>query len=94
MKIAWRYSTAPRMDSSLSCPRHGIPQYDLAKKMDHKRIEACSMSFFPDSTRSEDELPSYSDLYKRIRQKLLEDEYSATSLKPKKRVLRIIIEGG
>lgn len=52
------------------------------------------MSFFPDSARSEDELPSYSDLYKRIRQKLLEDEYSATSLKPKKRVLRIIIEGG
>ncbi|KAL3989784.1 PAXNEB family protein [Acanthocheilonema viteae] len=93
MKIAWRYSTVPKMDSSLSRSRRGIPQYDLTKKMDRKKVEACNISFFPDSLRLQDGLSSYSDLYKRIQQKLIEDEYSATSLKPKKNVLRIIIEG-
>ncbi|KAM3728970.1 Elongator complex protein [Dirofilaria immitis] len=93
MKIAWRYSTVPKVDSSLSYSRHGIPQYDLTKKMDHKKMDLCNISYFPDSTESQDELPNYNDLYKRIRQKLEEDEYSATSSKSLKRVLRIIIEG-
>ncbi|EFO14616.1 paxneb protein [Loa loa] len=93
MKIAWRYSTAPKVDSSLSCSRRGIPQYDLMKKMDCKKMEACSISFFPDSVKSQDELPSYNDLYKRIQQKLTDDEYSITLLKPKRRVLRVVIEG-
>ncbi|VDK70070.1 unnamed protein product [Onchocerca ochengi] len=92
MKIAWRYSTIPKVDSSLSCSRHGTSQYDLTKKMDHKKIDACNITFFPDSFGSQDKLPSYNDLYKRIQQKLLEDEYSVTSSKSTKRVLRIIIE--
>ncbi|CAG9529569.1 unnamed protein product [Cercopithifilaria johnstoni] len=93
MKIAWRYSTVPKMNSSLSCYRHGISQYDLTKRMDRKKMEACSISYFPDYARPQDDLFSYSDLYKQIRQKLIEDEYSPTSLKSKKSVLRIIIEG-
>lgn len=92
MKIAWRYSTAPKVESSLSCSRRGVPQYDLTKKMDCKKIESCNISFFPDTIRSQDDLSSYDDLYKWIQQKLAEDKYSASS--KKKSVLRIIIEGG
>uniref|UniRef100_A0A915PX11 Elongator complex protein 4 n=1 Tax=Setaria digitata TaxID=48799 RepID=A0A915PX11_9BILA len=93
MKIAWRYSTVPKVNSSLSGPRNGSSQYDLMKKMDFKKIDACEISFFPNKIQPQDDLPSYGDLYKQISRKLMEDEFLATSSKLTKRVLRIIIEG-
>lgn len=93
MKIAWRYSTVPKVDSSLSCFRRGIPQYDLTKKMDSKKLEACSIFYFPSAARLQGELPSYSNLYKQIQHKLEEDKFSASFSKTGKRVLRIVLEG-
>lgn len=93
MKIAWRYSNVPKVDSSLDRTQQRATHFDLTEQMDHDKVEACVVGIFPNSPGACRGFPCYSDLYRKIQTKLVEREFSIYHSKSLKNILRITIEG-
>ncbi|VDN08139.1 unnamed protein product [Thelazia callipaeda] len=92
MKIAWRYTSVPKLNSSL-CDSRKTLHYDLTKKMDPIKFEAYKISLYPKSDQACCGFPSYSELYQRIRRNLTENQFLMSATSTQFNILRIVVEG-
>ncbi|VDK18368.1 unnamed protein product [Anisakis simplex] len=96
MKIAWRYASVPKVDSSIKGQRLN-KQYDLTKTMDRALIDCCDISKYP----SDETSASYSQLWNQLIQILSCQKYrplnalngDSNSSSSERNLLRIVIEG-
>ncbi|KHN88365.1 Putative elongator complex protein 4 [Toxocara canis] len=95
MKIAWRYASVPKVNSSLT-NRKSKSQFDLTKTMDKTLIESCEILKYP-SKSSNSITASYSELWRELSRTLSSQKYrslntSCDSSSSERNLLRIFVE--
>lgn len=98
IKIAWRYASVPKVNSSLT-NRRSKTQFDLAKTIDNSLLKSCNISKYPLESCSRTIAASYSELWIELRRVLSLQKHcslhnaTGDSSSLDRSLLRIFVEG-